>query len=131
MDTNDQDYNSDAGRLESLAKAAKDADVMFAEAQANHLLNVMKESVDGPLKKILDDIQTYHMTPVEAAKLAKMARVDHVIFYHLNPAPRISIMENIFTRGVNEIIEDWTMSKDGTMVVLPIESNEIKISELN
>ena len=40
-------------------------------------------------------------------------------------------MEDIFTRGVDEIIEDWTMSKDGTMVVLPIESNEIKISELN
>ena len=60
-----------------------------------------------------------------------MAKVDHVIFYHLNPAPRIGIMENIFTRGVDEIIEDWTMSKDGTMVVLPIESNEIKVSELN
>lgn len=122
--------SGDTSYDENLAKAAKDADVMFAEAQANHMLNVMKESVDGPLEKILDDIQTYHMTPVEAARLAKMARVDHVIFYHLNPAPRIGIMEDIFTRGVDEIIEDWTMSKDGTMVVLPIESNEIKVSEL-
>ena len=71
------------------------------------------------------------MTPVEASKLANMANVGHLIFYHLTPAPRNAIMENVFVRGVNEIREDWTLSKDGTFVVLPVGSKEIKVSDLN
>ena len=121
---------------ENIAIKAKDADVMIAEAQANHILKLMQgvireQNPESPLAVILDDIQTYHMTPVEASKLANMANVGHLIFYHLTPAPRNAIMENVFVRGVNEIREDWTLSKDGTFVVLPVGSKEIKVSDLN
>jgi hypothetical protein len=48
----------------------------------------------------------------------------------LTPAPRNRITEIIFLRGVDEVREEWTLSRDGTMVVLPVESDEIILSEL-
>ena len=41
------------------------------------------------------------------------------------------IMENVFIRGVDEIRTDWTLSRDGTFVVLPVGTEEIKVSDLN
>ena len=42
-----------------------------------------------------------------------------------------SIMENMFVRGVNDIRRDWTLSKDGTMVILPFNSDKIEITKIN
>ena len=121
---------------ENIALVSKNADVLIAEAQANHIIEVMQKALleqdpNQPLVKVLEDIKTYHMTPVEAAKIANMANVAHLIFYHLTPAPRNGIMENVFVRGVDEIRSDWTLSRDGTFVVLPIGSEEIILSDLN
>jgi hypothetical protein len=40
-------------------------------------------------------------------------------------------MENVFVRGVDEIRTDWTLSRDGTFVVLPVDTEEINLSDLN
>ena len=64
---------------------------------------LLERDPNQPLVKVLEDIKTYHMTPVEAAKLANMADVGHLIFYHLTPAPRNGIMENVFVRGGDDI----------------------------
>jgi len=40
-------------------------------------------------------------------------------------------MAKIFTRGVSDVFEEWTLSDDGTMVVLPVDSEEIQISNLD
>ena len=54
----------------------------------------------------------------------------HLVFYHLTPAPRNGLMANMFVRGVNEIRKDWTLSEDGTMVILPLNSDEIEITSI-
>jgi len=54
-----------------------------------------------------------------------------LIFYHLTPAPRNNLMERMFFRGVNDIRKDWSAAKDGTMVVLPLDSDEIIVTEIN
>ena len=59
---------------------------------------------------------------------ANKANVGHLIFYHHAPAPRTNLMEKIMYRGVDEIIKNWTASHDGTMAVLPVDSDEILIS---
>ena len=127
--------SGDTSYSENLITYAKDADVLFHEAQANHILEIMKgvaNKAGNPLTaKILDDITTYHTTPKDAAKVANLANVDHLVFYHLTPSPRNSIMERIFFRGVNKIRKDWSVADDGTMVVLPLDSDEIKISKVN
>ena len=40
-------------------------------------------------------------------------------------------MENIMYRGIDEIIDDWTASHDGTMLVLPVDSDEIIITSVD
>jgi ribonuclease Z len=125
--------SGDTSYSENLIKNAKDADVLFHEAQANHQLDIMKEALAGNkgLVKVLDDIVTYHTTPIEAAQAANLANVDHLMFYHLTPAPRNKMMERMFFRGVNEVRKDWSASEDGTMVVLPLDSDEINITKVN
>ena len=125
--------SGDTAYSENLIKYSIDADVLFHEAQANHQLAIMKKALTNNkgLVKILNDIETYHATPTEAAKAANLANVDHLIFYHLTPAPRNNLTERMFFRGVNDIRKDWSSSEDGTMVVLPLDSDEIIITKVN
>ena len=66
--------------------------------------------------------------------LAKEAGVRHHVYYHLTPTLPTEIRlltDKFFFAGVDEAIENWTASTDGTMVVLPSNSKEILISEIN
>ena len=120
---------------ENLISYSKDADVLFHEALSMNIVSMMedftKRSGNDLLSKILFDVQDYHTDPVDAAKAANEAGVKHLIFYHLAPAPAIWLVEDMFVRGVNCIRDDWTLSDDGTMVVLPVNSEEIKISTID
>ena len=120
---------------ENLISYSKDADVLFHEALSMNIVSMMedftKRSGNDLLSKILFDVQDYHTDPVDAAKAANEAGVKHLIFYHLAPAPAIWLVEDMFVRGVNSIRDDWTLSDDGTMVVLPANSEEIKISTID
>ena len=40
-------------------------------------------------------------------------------------------MQNIMYRGVDKIMENWTASHDGTMVILPTDSDEIIITSVD
>ena len=126
--------SGDTSYSKNLIESSRDADVLFHEAQANHMINIIRDfnlQRGADLNaKLMEDIITYHTTPVEAAEIANLANVKHLIFYHLTPAPRNYITEIIFLRGVDEIREEWTLSNDGTMVVLPVGSDEIIISKI-
>ena len=120
---------------ENLISYSKDADVLFHEALSMNIVSMMegftKRSGNDLLSKILFDVQDYHTDPVDAAKAANEAGVKHLIFYHLAPAPANWLIEDMFVRGVDFIRDDWTLSNDGTMVVLPVNSEEIKISTID
>ena len=93
------------------------------------------EEVARPLRPTLAtvfaDIQEYHASPVEAAQAANEANVKELIFYHLIPAPSNMIAKMIFVRGVNEVRSDnWTLSDDGTMAILPVGSEKVKITSI-
>jgi len=126
--------SGDTSYSKNLIENSRDVDVLIHEAQANHMINLMRDfnlQMGANLNaKLMEDITTYHTTLVEAAEIANLANVKHLIFYHLTPAPRNRITEIIFLRGVDEIREEWTLSSDGTMVVLPVESDEVIFSEL-
>ena len=126
--------SGDTSYSENLIENSRDADVLIHEAQANHMINLLRDfnlQMGANLNaKLMEDITTYHTTLVEAAEIANLANVKHLIFYHLTPAPRNRITEIIFLRGVDEVREEWTLSRDGTMVVLPVGSGDINILEL-
>ena len=53
-----------------------------------------------------------------------------LFFYHLTPAPRNYIQEIMFTRGVDEVRKDWTLVDDGTLVVLPVGSDKVVVTNM-
>ena len=126
--------SGDTSYSENLIEKSREADVLIHEAQANHMINIIRDfnlQRGADLNaKLMEDITTYHTTPVEAAEIANLANVKHLIFYHLTPAPRNYITETMFLRGVDEVREEWTLSNDGTMVVLPVGTDEIIISNI-
>jgi len=128
--------SGDTIKSASLIAAAKGADVLVHEAQANHLVDVLREGVvaaDRPrLAKILGDIPSYHTTPVQAAEAANEAGVRLLVLYHLTPAPPAWVVERAFVRGVSDVRpRDWLLGDDGTLVTLPPDSDVMTVSRLD
>ena len=124
----------DTSYTQSVIDNSMNADVLFHEAQANHMLAIMEESLRSRgadlLATVLDDITTYHTTLVEAAEIANEANVKKLFFYHLTPAPRNYIQEIMFVRGVDQVRKEWTLVEDGTLVILPVGSEEIIVTNM-
>lgn len=80
---------------------------------------------------IMHDIEDYHITPEEAARIANDARVKLLAFYHLLPSPDGFFARRPFTRGVSEVRRgDWTMADDGSLYTLPIGSKDVRIGRI-
>jgi ribonuclease Z len=119
-----------------LAIAAKGADVLFHEAQALHMVKRLQAIADSKknarLAKLMHDIQDYHASPVEAAGIANDAGVKLLVLYHYVPPVTNIVAERIFTRGVDEARDgDWMMSRDGTLIELPLGTGVVKKSVIN
>tara|TARA_Y100001970_G_scaffold285076_1_gene403863 strand:+ start:165 stop:1226 length:1062 start_codon:yes stop_codon:yes gene_type:complete len=124
----------DTSYSQSVIDNSMNVDVLFHEAQANHMLSVIKDLQKRNGRalnaKVLDDITTYHTTLVEAAKIANQAKVKELVFYHLTPAPRNYLQEIMFVRGVDAVRKDWTLAEDGTLIILPVGSDEITVTNM-
>jgi len=124
--------SGDTNKSQAMVDNSRGVDVLFHEAQSNSMLDIMMEASkaisENKRAQLFDDIQTYHTTPVEAAEVANEAGVKHLVFYHLTPSPRNSVMADRLLRGVKDVRPDnWTLSVDGTKVTLPIGSDEIVV----
>ena len=127
--------SGDTVKTTGLIAAAKGADVLVHEAQANHLVAMLRDAVTTAnrprLAKILGDIPSYHTTPVQAAEAANEAGVRLLVFYHLTPPPPAWIVEQAFVRGVSAVRpRDWVLGDDGTLVTLPPESTAVEVGRL-
>ena len=124
----------DTSYAQSVIDNSMNVDVLFHEAQANHMVDVLQNFANengAPLRaKVMADIKTYHTTLVEAAEIANKANVKQLVFYHLTPAPRNYLTEIIFVRGVDEIREDWMLAEDGSLIILPVNSEKIILSNM-
>ena len=125
--------SGDTVKSSSLVAAAKGADVLIHEAQANHIISRIGDLAtenDRPrAATIMKDIVSYHTTPEQAAQSANEAGVELLVMYHLLPPPPVRMMERVFARGVDEIRDDgWLIADDGLLVTLPASSDEIEIS---
>ena len=118
----------------NLINNSQNVDVLFHESMSLDLVNLINRNAERTgarmAAKVTIDIQDYHTPIPDIVRAAQKANVGHLVFYHHLPAPRNQLMENIMYRGVDEIMENWTASHDGTMVVLPIDSDEIIITSV-
>jgi len=127
--------SGDTSYSENLIKHAMNTDVLFHEALSN-VMNTAAANIanDNPATKgigtILTDVLDYHTAPAQAAKAANLANAKRLIFYHLIPYPDGLIAKMIFLRGVDKVRDEWTLGKDGTMVILPANSSEINLTTI-
>ena len=116
----------------SVQKYSKDVDLLVHSAISIDLVERMREIAPLPqLNKILFDIQDYHTTIEEAGEISRDANVKHLLIYHSIPTPRNKIMEDVFFRPLDGVFSDYTLSDDGTRVIMPVGSDEIIIDQIN
>jgi ribonuclease Z len=119
-----------------LAKSARGADILLSEAIAPSMTRALgKGARDAGRDKtaaIMHDIEDYHITPEQAARIANEAQVKLLAFYHLLPAPDGFLPRRLFAQGIAEARRgDWTMADDGTLYTLPIGSSQIHIGRVD
>lgn len=118
-----------------LAPAARGADILFSEALNREMIRTM-EKVAGEAGRprvahIMNDIQSYHISPTEAAEVANKAGVKLLVFYHLIPAPDNFVMREMFTRGVAGARRgEWDLAEDGSLYTLPVGSKQVRIGRV-
>ena len=128
--------SGDTVKTASLVEAARGADVLVHEAQANHLVARMREAAEragrSRAAKILRDIPSYHTSPVEAAQAANEAGAKLLVLYHLTPPPPNAFVERIFTRGVADARSgDWVVADEGLLVELPAGSDAVRVGRID
>lgn len=127
--------SGDTKRDPRVARAAHGADVLFHEAQNDHIVARIGAAAAAAgrtrIAKITADIPSYHTTPVEAAEIANEAGVKLLVLYHLTPPPPAKLVERIFVRGVDAARDgEWRLGRDGMLVVLPEGSAAVHVSQL-
>lgn len=79
----------------------------------------------------MHDIEDYHLTTDQAAKVANDAHVRLLVFYHLLPAPDGVLARRVFGRGVDDTRNgDWTIADDGSLYTMPIGSDAVQIGRV-
>jgi ribonuclease Z len=108
-----------------LATAARGADVLVSEAIVPSMTQALGKGANAAGRDrtaaIMHDIEDYHITPEQAARIANQAQVRLLAFYHL-----------LFAQGISEARHgDWTIADDGTLYTLPLGSARIQIDRIN
>ncbi len=116
--------SGDTAYSETLIAAAKGADLLIHEAQANHMVAKMQRAAakagNAAMAQIFADIKTYHTTPEDAARAANEAGVEWLILSHLTPAPDNPVARRIFMRGVAKVRPGRVrIAEDAMLVTLP------------
>ena len=119
-----------------LSVAAKGADVLVSEAIAVSMTRALGQATRDAGREraatIVHDIEDYHITPEQAARIANEAGVKLLVYYHLAPAPDGFLPRRLFARGINNARQgEWTIAEDGSLYTLPIGSEEVRIGRLS
>tara|TARA_B100001094_G_C18174738_1_gene797256 strand:+ start:1670 stop:2725 length:1056 start_codon:yes stop_codon:yes gene_type:complete len=115
----------------SVQKYSQNVDLLVHSAISIDIVERLREITLMPqLDKILFDIQDYHTPIKEVGEIARDANVKHLLIYHSIPTPQNTIMEKVFLRPLGGIFENYTLSDDGTRVIMPIGNNEISIDNI-
>lgn len=116
--------SGDTSRSQSLALAARDADLLIHEAISPRLdrimhqaaLDVGRENVGA----IFHDILDYHTSPEDAGEIAQEAGVGALAITHFLPQPSIPGLDSTFVRAARTTYDGpvWA-ARDGDVISLP------------
>lgn len=123
--------SGDTARSENLIRFARNADLLIHEAQNMEMIRAAR-SVAKDLDQVrhadlLEIIQEYHTDPADVVDIARQAKVDNVILYHLAPPPVGRLAEFFFLYGVEG---DPIIAHDGMVFQLPAETSRLEIRDI-
>lgn len=118
-----------------LAAGARGADIMVSEAMNREMVRTLEANARATgrdrIAHIMADIQSYHISPTEAAEVANKAGVKLLVLYHYIPTPDNALLMRIFTRGLNGARRgDWDAAEDGSLYTLPAGSRLYRIGRV-
>jgi ribonuclease Z len=118
---------------DSLIHHSMGADLLVSDA-LNHKISQMVsdagKDADNNLSAVTEDIQESHIRPEEAALVAKESGIPVLLITHVLP-PVPALLINPFLRDARAIhTGEVRMANDGTLAKLPVNSNDIIITEL-
>lgn len=118
-----------------VARAAAGADLLLSEALSRSMTRSLEHAASHASREgvaaIMHDIQDYHISPEEAARLANDAGVDHLAFYHLSPSPDGFLPRRLFASGVDAVRpSDWSIVEDGDLFTLPLGGDELRFGRM-
>jgi ribonuclease Z len=126
--------SGDTAKVDNLVNNAKGADVLVCESLAANLVALAKQQAAGVnnprMAKILGDIPSYHVSPVDAAKMSIEAGVKLLVYTH--HIPSVQVGSPLYFLGVAAVrpAEQWVAGWDGLRVDLPVGSADVKQGEL-
>lgn len=118
---------------ESLKHHSKNADVLVSEAlnkKFSTMLANAGEQTETNITAVATDIQDYHISPKEAAEVANAAGVQQLVITHILPPIPSDLMIRPFLKEARKVFDNIYMANDGTLISLPVNSDEIAIKEL-
>lgn len=118
----------------NLVENAKGADVLVSESLSPAMIALVQKQMSAAgnprVAKIMSDIPDYHVSPVDAAKMANDAGVKFLVYTH--HIPSIQVSNPLYFAGVAAVrpADQWVAGWDGYSVDLPVGSTDIKQGEL-
>lgn len=127
--------SGDTAKSANLEQFSQGVDLLVHEALNREMVGIMeaaaKKNNVATLGKIFFDITDYHASPVEVAEIARDARVEHLLYYHIVPALVAPGLESLYLQGVSDVYDGpITLGEDGTSVSLPANSGVIETDNL-
>lgn len=117
-----------------LTQAARGADILVAEGMNRELVRAMEKTARTyrpRVAHIMADIQSYHMSPTEAADMANRAGVKLLVIYHQIPPADNALARSIYLRGMDTARRGaYDLADDGSLYTLPLDSQAFHIGRV-
>lgn len=125
----------DAVYTPALAEHMRGTELLIAEALDPEMVGIMgriaREKGLDTIAQIAADIPDYHMTPEDAARLAKEVRASQLVLTHIVPALPHKALHTFFLGEAPVIFKrDITIGEDGLIFSLPAGSDNINRGRL-
>ena len=113
---------------DKIVEISDGADVVLHDAMALQLVQgaeaISRSAGNTRLATVLHDIQDYHATTADLARLVAEADTGLLALYHLVPAPRNAMAIAAFN---GDLPEGSLITEDGMIISLPANSTEITV----
>lgn len=118
----------------NLIQHSKQADVIISEALNKKFSSIIARAtkhLESNASAVATDIQDYHISPKEAADVAREADVQQLVITHILPPVPTDLLVRPYLKEAREVYKgNIYMANDGTLISLPVGSEKITIKEL-